>query len=233
MAVDSWPVNPLDLVVLAVLLLSAVLAFVRGFVREVLAIGAWVGAALATVYAWPTVRPWFQDAMDSESVHGLIAPLGLGPGSTDLLADVLAGLVIFLLTLIILSALCHYIAKAVRGSALNAVDRSLGFLFGLARGALLVCLAYLFFLWLVPDRDNQPEVLVEARSLPLVERGSSALLAMVPEEMRADGLEPRTAERAPPLPGTPEPRRERPEGTGPGGYDSSGIEQLIERDGSP
>jgi membrane protein required for colicin V production len=232
-AVESWPVNPLDLAVLAILLLSAVLAFVRGFVREVLAIAAWVGAALVTVYAWAAVRPWFQDMMDSESVHGLIAPLGLGAGSTDLLADVLAGLVLFLLTLIVLSAVCHYIAKAVRGSALNAIDRSLGFLFGLARGALLVCLAYLFFLWLVPDRNDQPEVLAQARSLPLVERGSSALLAMVPEEMRVEGLEPRAAERPPPLPGTPEPRREQPGGGGQGGYDSSGIEQLIERERSP
>ncbi len=228
---ESWPVNPLDLAVLAILLISAALAFVRGFVREVLAIGAWVGAALVTVAVWPAVRPVFQNLMDSESVHGVIAPLGLGPGSTDLLADILAGALIFLLTLTVLTVLCHYIAKAVRGSALNAIDRSLGFVFGLLRGAVLICLAYLFFLWLVPDRNNQPALLAAARSLPLIERGSSALLAMVPEEMRTEGLEPRAAAVPRPLPGAPQPRREGDAGQS--GYDSSGIEQLIERGTSP
>ncbi len=74
-----------DLVVLAVLAVSALLAFMRGLVREVLGLAAWVGAIFAGVWALPRVRPQFQQW------------LGQSPW-----VDPVAFAVVFLLSLIVL-----------------------------------------------------------------------------------------------------------------------------------
>lgn len=160
---DMPPFTVADLVVVGVLLLSAILAFARGFVHEVLSMAAWAGAALAVIFGLPYVRPLAREFI-----------------SLPLLADVAAGGVLFLITLLILSLLTRSISRRVQDSALNAVDRSLGFLFGLARGALLVCLAYIPLAWMMAP-SQQPEWLAHARSRPLVERGAAMLQALVDE----------------------------------------------------
>ncbi len=171
--VGDRPVTPGDIAVLVILILSALLAFARGFVREVLSIAAWIGAAAVTLLGLPLARDYARDHIES-----------------PLFADLAAGLTLFLVSLILLSVLAHYISQAVRGSAVNAVDRSLGFLFGLVRGAVLVCLAYLLLTWLMPPPEH-PTWVREARALPLVVRGSDWLLDLVPERAVADTLDER------------------------------------------
>lgn len=153
-----------DGIVLAILLISALLAFARGFVHEVLAIAGWIGAIFATIYGLPLVRPYARSFIDNTTI-----------------ADIGAGVAIFLLSLIFLSLLTRAIAGQVRNSQLNALDRSLGFLFGLARGAVLVAIIYIAVDWLVP-RPEQPDWIREARTLPLVEAGADMLRSLVPDE---------------------------------------------------
>lgn len=167
-----------DIAVLVILLLSALLAFIRGFVREVLSIAGWVGAALVTIYAFPKTT-WF--------LRQYI--------TIELLADLLTGVAIFVVTLIVLSTISHYIAKGVRGSAVNAVDRSLGFVFGLARGAVLVCLAYLLIVYFYPTPSERPEWVREAKTQPWLERGADALREMVPASTLEAGTESLDAAR--------------------------------------
>lgn len=155
--------NLADIIVFAVLILSAAIAFARGFVREVLSIGAWVGAAAATIYGFPYAQPFARRYIEM-----------------TLFADIAAGVTIFVVVLVVLTVVSHLLAKTVRGSALGAVDRSLGLLFGLLRGAVLVCIAYLVLLWAVPEPDR-PAWLIEARSLPLVQKGADFLLSLLPE----------------------------------------------------
>lgn len=168
---EDLPVGAGDIAVLVIVLVSALLAFVRGFVREVLSIAGWIGAALVTIWAFPRTT-WF--------LRQYI--------TVELLADVVTGLTIFIVTLIVFSTLSHYIAKGVRGSAVNAVDRSLGFLFGLARGAVLVSLAYLLIVYFYPQAEQQPGWVREARSQPWVERGADLLRRMVPNDALDAGL---------------------------------------------
>ncbi len=158
---DSFPFTLLDIAVLATVLISAVFAFGRGFVHETLSIAGWVGAALAVIFGLPLVRPYARD---------FIQP--------PLLADVAAGVAIFILAMIVLSIITRALASRVHGSSLNAVDRSLGFVFGLARGAALVCLAYIPVQWLITPQD-QPTWLRDARLLPLIEKGSSWITDVV------------------------------------------------------
>jgi membrane protein required for colicin V production len=166
---SDLPITIADIGIGLVLLLSALLAFARGFVQEVLSVGAWVGAIVAVIFGLPYVRPFARELI-----------------SVPLLADALAGTVLFVIALIAFSMLTRALAGRVRDSALNAVDRSLGALFGLLRGALLVCLAYLPVQWLMPPPE-QPAWLREARAMPLVAEGAEWIKAFVQREDRPFG----------------------------------------------
>jgi membrane protein required for colicin V production len=165
---DSFPINYIDLAVIAVLLISGFFAFMRGFVREVLSVGGWIGAGLATLYLFGPVQP---------HVRGIIP--------SALIADIVTGAGIFILSLVLLSILSHFIAERVRDSMIGPVDRSLGFVFGLLRGAVLCAAAFLLFSWLVAPEDR-PMVVAKARSLPLLETAGDMLLRILPENARKE-----------------------------------------------
>lgn len=159
---SNLPVNVLDIAVIAVLLVSAIFAYARGFVHEVLAVGGWVGAILITIYSFPYVKPY---------ARKLIA--------IDLVADLAGGTVVFIVTLVFLSILTKAISKRVQASSLNALDRSLGFLFGLARGALVICAGYLLLEFVMP-KAQQPDWVRNARSMQLIEPGAHMLTRLIP-----------------------------------------------------
>ncbi len=165
----DFPVNVTDIAVIVVLLISALLAYARGFVHEVLAVAGWIGAIFATIYGFPYAQPYARS----------LIPI-------DLIADLAAGLVIFVVTLVLLSFITRGAAGLVKASALSFLDRSLGFLFGLVRGAVIVCVAYLGLVWLMPPHE-QPGWLSEARSMPLIERGAAVLRGLVPDHARTAG----------------------------------------------
>lgn len=153
----------LDITVGVIVLISAVIAYARGLVHEVLAVAAWVGAFFAALYGFPYLRPLARQMVEIE-----------------IIADFGAGVVIYVVVLIILLLLTGKISKKVRDSALNVVDRSLGFLFGLARGALISVIAYIGLVWLYPD-DKQPEWITQARSVELLKPGAVILTALIPD----------------------------------------------------
>ena len=155
--------NTIDIIVIAVVGLSTLIAFLRGFVREVLTIGSWLGAALVTLYGFPLLQGKFE--------HWI---------SSKMAADIACGIVLFLVSLIIFMTISHMLAGFVRGSALTAVDRSLGLLFGLVRGAILVSLAYMLVLW------ADPNMLQGARTQPMMQRGAEILKDMAPAELAKD-----------------------------------------------
>ena len=159
-------VNITDLVVIGIVLLSAVFAFVRGFVREIFSVAGWLGAGVATYFGFPYLPPYFIGVIDD-----------------SFLADVATGATIFITSLVAFSVLSTAIARQIRESQLNALDRSLGFVFGLARGGLVVCLAYLTLAWAFPPTE-QPVWIREARVLPLLEFGAKELADLLPENAR-------------------------------------------------
>ena len=156
-----------DGVVLAVLAVSALLAFMQGLVQEVLGVGAWIGAAFLALAFRASVVP--------------LLPAGIEPAW---LADALAAGGIFLVVLVVLKILIGFIARFVQDSMLGGTDRALGLLFGLARGAFLVVVAYILGGMLLPATDRWPDAVREARALPLVVEGSHWLAAQLPPEYR-------------------------------------------------
>jgi membrane protein required for colicin V production len=156
----------LDFIVLGVMLVSALLAMVRGFTREVLSIAAWAAAAAATVYFFPDVRGWAE-----RTIH--VEP--------KIIADVAAGAGIFLVTLIVVSLITSRISDFILDSRIGPLDRTLGFVYGAARGLLLVVIAFLFFTWLVPPQ-GEPNWVQQARSRPVLQDAGAALVALLPAD---------------------------------------------------
>jgi membrane protein required for colicin V production len=155
-----------DLVVLAVIALSALLAFVRGLVREVLGIAAWAGAIFAGVWALPRVRPRFQEW------------LGHSPW-----VDPAAFAVVFVVSLIVLLLVTRWISALVRASPIGGVDRTLGLVFGLVRGAALVILSYIGA-GVVVEVNRWPAPVLNAESIGPVYRGARWVVEQLPADYR-------------------------------------------------
>ncbi|CCG08044.1 CvpA family protein [Pararhodospirillum photometricum] len=175
---SGWLINPIDVAVLAVLLLSAALAFVRGFVHEVLSVAAWAGAVVVALWGQPLLAPSFRDLMPKFPWAGEAA----------------AAAVLFLVALIALFTLTAMIAKQVRKTALNPLDRSLGFLFGLVRGAVILVALSVGVSWIMPP-DKRPDWIRSAASMPLLDRGTTVAVSMLPDSLR--GREEDTRAKAP------------------------------------
>jgi membrane protein required for colicin V production len=169
--------NPLDLGVVGFIALSALFAFARGFVREALSIVAWVGAALATLYGY-------------NYVYGFFGPLVQNP----LLSEVIAVGGTFLVSLIVLTMVTGIVARAVRWSAMSPIDRTLGLIFGLARGLALVSLAYLLLDVYLP-KGERPPWMTEAKSTPYLAEGAEVLRTFLPESLKLKSAT--SAEEAP------------------------------------
>jgi membrane protein required for colicin V production len=157
------PITLLDGILLGITLVSAVLAMVRGFSREVLSVASWAAAAVAAFLFYKRVTPLLQPYIESEVV-----------------AQIAAAGAIFIVTLIIVTLITMKIADFIIDSRVGALDRTLGFVFGAARGVLLVVVAMSFFNWLV--QPPQPSWVADAKSKPLLDSLSDKLKAVLPED---------------------------------------------------
>lgn len=143
-------------------LISAILATARGLTREVLSLVTWAGSAAIAAYMYfkhPEIaREYIKD---------------------PLVADVATVAVSFIVSLIILHLITMRIADFVVDSRIGPLDRTLGFVYGAARGLLLVVIAFLFFTWLVPQQA-QPTWVQQARSRPVLQDAGTALVGLLP-----------------------------------------------------
>ena len=161
------PVTLLDIILIAVMLISALLAMIRGFMREVLSIAAWLIAAVVTLYSFSKLLPFAKTYFNNDIVA---------------YAVVIGGT--FLGTLLVVSVITVRFSDMVLDSRIGALDRTMGFLFGLARGLVIVVVAFLFFAWLVPDR-SQPEWIRGAKSRVVLQGTGDWLMSMLPEDLDA------------------------------------------------
>lgn len=179
--------NISDIVVLGIVALSAVLAFYRGFVREILSVGSWIAAAAATYFGLPAFRHILREQIVNFPVVGDYLR---DSSIKDLAADILTGVIIFIVVLIVASAISHLLSRNIRTSMFGSVDRSLGAVFGVVRGALLVFAIFLFLDILVyPAKELRPAWITEAKTLPVVSAGADFLRPLIPEEYLKRGAD--------------------------------------------
>jgi membrane protein required for colicin V production len=154
----------LDLGLIVIILVSALLSMVRGFTREILAIGSWAAAAAAAYFFYPLVVPYIEPYIHKEPIP-----------------QVIAAAVVFFATLIVVSVLTVRISDAILDSKVGALDRSLGFLFGAARGFLLGVVAFAIFNWLVADKQ-QPEWVKDAKTRPFLQQTAQWIVQWLPDD---------------------------------------------------
>jgi membrane protein required for colicin V production len=157
----------LDLGVIGVILVSAVLSMMRGFTREVLAIGSWVAAAAAAYYFYPKASPF-------------LAPYIHKP----IVLQAVSAAVVFFATLIVVSLFTVRLSDVILDSKIGALDRSLGFVFGAVRGFLLAVVAFAIFNWLVGNKQ-QPQWVQAAKTRPVLVDSANRIVAMLPEDAAA------------------------------------------------
>lgn len=158
--------NAVDIVVLVVLGASGLFALIRGFVYEVLAVVGWVAAALAALWSLPMMRK-------------LLEPYIVG----DVLVDIVGGGIVFIIVLVASSFITQAVGRRVRSSVVGPLDRTMGFLFGVARGVIVASLCFIVVvkLW----SPGEPDLLKAAKTRPLLVEGQRLIFSVIPENVFA------------------------------------------------
>jgi len=180
----------IDIVVGAVVLISALIAFLRGFIREVLTILGVVGGILAAVFFGPDLAPvmrgWLgvSDGDEAGKLFDLVPMV--------IVADVLAYGLIFILVVIILSVISHFTAGAAKALGLGPVDRTLGVVFGIVRAVVLLGLLYLPF-HLLMDEKTKEDLFSGSKTHIFIEKTADVIAGFLPEteeiEEKAEDVE--------------------------------------------
>jgi membrane protein required for colicin V production len=160
----------IDGVVALIIVLSALLAYSRGFVREALAIAGWIVAGLVAFIFAPQIEPLVKEV----------------PVVGDFIADscelsmISAFTAVFAVALIIASFITPLFSSLVQRSALGGLDQGLGFIFGVARGILLVAIAYFVYETVITSQNIQ--VIDDSRSARVFSRLTSKVEDGNPEQ---------------------------------------------------
>ncbi|NDA46615.1 MAG: CvpA family protein [Alphaproteobacteria bacterium] len=154
----------LDLGLIVVVLVSALLSMLRGFTREILAIASWAAAAGAAYYFYPLALPYIKPYIQKDTI-----------------ALAVSAACVFFITLVLVSLITVKISDVILDSKIGALDRTLGFVFGSARGLILCVVAFMFFNWLVPEK-GQPQWVTNARMRPILTAMGDQLKSLLPDD---------------------------------------------------
>lgn len=158
------PITLLDGAVFALILMSALLAMVRGFSREVLSIASWIIAAIAAIYLFPVFTPMVQNYIEAERI-----------------AQAVAGAAVFFIVLILATWITSRLADFVVDSRIGPLDRSLGFLFGAGRGIIVCAVAVWFLGFFIPNQEIA--WIDNSKSKPFLESVANSLVDMLPDNL--------------------------------------------------
>ncbi len=173
----------LDVALLAVLALSGMVAMYRGLTRELLSIVSWAVAAGAVVYFIRYHRAFAEEVAKQFS----------NPVQTSYIyvAQVAIGGIIFLVVLVIVHLITSRISDTVLDSRVGAIDRILGFAFGVVRGFVLVVIPYMFYELFVPNESQQAPWVRDAISRPYIKSTGNSfrvlLVRLVPPQLMGPG----------------------------------------------
>ena len=145
----------IDGVVVAVIVISALLAYSRGLVREAMAIAGWIGATIVAYIFADTVRPLVTQ----------VPVVGEFLQDSCELSLIAAAAAVFAVALVVVSLFTPLFSSLIQKSALGGVDQALGFLFGVARGVLLAAVAFFVY-----------DTVVTSQSVPMVDESRSAAI---------------------------------------------------------
>lgn len=156
--------NNLDVVFLVIIGISALVAIARGVTKELLSITGWLLAAVSVYYLGPIVDPITKKYVVSDVLASLVSSMGI--------------LVMFCIFWVLAA---DKISMQIRFSKLSSLDRILGFIFGIARGVLIVILLNIMITSLIPD-ESQKGIFAESRYFQLAGDAAEPIKKVIPEE---------------------------------------------------
>ncbi len=159
-----------DGIVALVIVVSALLAYSRGLVRESLAIAGWVIAAVLAFIFAPQVQPLVKE----------VPVIGSFISDSCELSMIAGAAAIFALALVIAALFTPLFSSVIQRSALGGIDQGLGFLFGVARGILLVAIAYFVYETVVTSQDIA--AIDDSRSARVFSQMTDSIQQQEPEE---------------------------------------------------
>lgn len=155
--------NWVDIVVILLMLGSGLFAMMRGFVKEGFVLLSLICGAIAATKFYPVLQPWMREQISSRVT-----------------ADICTWLLLFIGTLILFIPISSFVVGKIQGQAMTAIDRSLGFVFGAVRGALIACLLYLLIAQFWDKPKDAPYWIKEAKTAPLLVAGADMIKELVP-----------------------------------------------------
>lgn len=167
-----------DLIALGVLTVSALAGLIRGFVREVVTVAAFVAAALAAIFGLRFTGPVARGAIDP-----------------DWLGSIVAVLAVFVLVYILVRVAAGAVTRGVHQSSLGSVDRAAGFGLGLLRGLVVLGVFHLLFN-LVTPQERIPGWVADSWMYPIAGQSGRLLAQIAPGGMSQAGRFGPTIERA-------------------------------------
>ena len=158
------PINIVDIVFIVILLLSGLLSFYKGIVQEVLRIASWVGASFVSLYLYYPTIPFVKQYV-----------------TNDLTVSIITGGGLFIVSLVIFYIVSSQISGAVKSSSIGALNKSLGFLFGLGRGLIITSVFYVTLGSLM--NGNLPDTIKTAKTESLLRSTADVLVVLLPERI--------------------------------------------------
>lgn len=159
-----YNLNNLDIVILAIVVISALIALNRGLIKEVLSIVGWVLSTVVIVYALPVCLPFAKKYIESGILAGLATSLAL-----------------FVVFFVVWIYSTSSIIGKIRTSKLNGLDRFLGLFFGVMRAFLLIILFNIMMSWIIPN-EKQPDILANSKYYQIAGNFAKPLENMIPQE---------------------------------------------------
>ena len=176
-----------DVVAGVLVLISALLATTRGATREILSLASWAGAGVFAFWMWQ-YHPEFARDYIEEAIVADIVTIGVS----------------FLIALVILHLITMRIADLVVDSRIGPLDRTLGFVFGAARGIVILLVFIIFMDWLLEDALES--IAGNSRTLPMLQSMADDLIQALPDDLEQQvndilqgGAPSDTLEESPPL----------------------------------
>ncbi len=160
---EALGISIFDLVVIGVILFGGLIGLITGFLRGGLFVLSWIGAILATLHGFPQARLISQQYIENV-----------------LVADLAAGAALFLASLVVLHLVSHVLSGWVRNSRMNALDRTLGLVAGLATATAILGAAYLALV----TPQNEPSFMQGTRVLPLIESAALVVRRLTPANIQ-------------------------------------------------
>lgn len=159
---QGFSINPLDAMVVVVMIIFGIASYLRGFTAAALTLGAWGGAFMATSFLSPLIVP---------HVYEMVQP--------EIMANVMTYAVIFALSLLLLKLVAGMVGRMVSNSSIGSLDSAVGLLFGLFTGMFVISALYMLTTPFISE-NRQPDWFQEAKSRPLIQYGASMISAINP-----------------------------------------------------